>query len=585
MNGVITFDPSVPLWMVVSLFVAITILFLWKEWGRKLRFRTLRIVAVFVMMLMLAAILLRPHTNISKTNVIVLLTPGYDAARVDSLVSTTGKLSIFHSPDAKPFKNSRPLISYHELNTLAKDIRFVIGEGLPLHALDLLDKKSFTFLPSQPPQGIVEVSIADSPKLNRQTTLQGMFRNISGTHTIALIGPGGKEDSVIVSKIGVTQFTLSFTPRQTGKQLYSLSVNDSLGNIKEEKVPVTVEEPAPLRVLVILSHPTFETTFLKNFIASKGNEIVLRSQLSRNNFSYEYINHAAIKFSVITRSINDEFDLVIADRQTLQNLSNSESSVLKQSIHNGLGLLSLYDVPPKGKDQNNFFPFQTSAVKGDTTTIISGSKRLTLPALPFRVRIEAPLQQLLANNSGLLAGYTLTGKGKIAFQLLQETYRLILAGDSITYGRLWSPLLERVARTNEQPASVSITSPFPYYEDEPITFRLISSEESPTLLVDSIQMPLEEDVTLDDVWYSKVWPSGPGWHTIQSGSERFKYFVSEPDAWRAWAIENQMKENRLASTGQQIAAEKSREQHRIHPLFFYGIFLFAAGFLWLAPKL
>jgi hypothetical protein len=30
-----------------------------------------------------------------------------------------------------------------------------------------------------------------------------------------------------------------------------------------------------MKVLVVLSYPTFEATFLKNFIASKGNEVVL----------------------------------------------------------------------------------------------------------------------------------------------------------------------------------------------------------------------------------------------------------------------------------------------------------------------
>src|SRR5688572_10093944 len=97
MKGMITFDPAVPWWVVVLLFVAITILLLWKEWGRKLRFRTLRLVAVFVMMLMLAAILLRPLTNISKSSVILLLTPGYKVSQVDSLISSRGNLRIIHT--------------------------------------------------------------------------------------------------------------------------------------------------------------------------------------------------------------------------------------------------------------------------------------------------------------------------------------------------------------------------------------------------------------------------------------------------------------------------------------------------------
>ena len=583
MKGMITFDPAVPWWVVVMLFVAITILLLWKEWGRKLRFRTLRLVAVFVMMLMLAAILLRPLTNISKSSVILLLTPGYKVSQVDSLISSRGNLRIIHTSDAEPYKDSRLLKSFHEVHNLEGGIGFVIGQGLPIHALDLMDKKSFTYIPSSPPESIVEVSVAEKPKVNRLSSVTGMFRSRFGVHSIALIGPGGKEDSVTVKGDG--KFSLSFTPRQTGKLLYVLSIKDSIGNIREEKFPVTVEEPSRLKVLLVLSYPSFETTFLKNFVASKGNEIVLRSQLSRNNFNYEYINHATLRFSALTKNVLDEFDLLVIDRQTLQGLSDQESFALKQSIQSGLGLLSLYDVAPKGKDQTNFFPFRTFTVNGDTTSIKSGSKRLTLPALPFRVTGDAPLQRVLTNSSGILSGYTLVGAGKIGFQMLQETYRLMLAGDTITYGNLWSPLLERIARSEKQPASVVITSPFPYYADEPISLKMISSEESPILLADSVRIPLSEDVKLDDIWHAKVWASTPGWHTLQTDGQRLEYYVSESDGWRALAIENQMKENRLSSRTQQLAAGTSGEQRMIHPLLFYGTFLIAAGFLWLAPKL
>ena len=581
----ITFDPAVPLWLVVSSFVAITLLLLWKEWGRKLRFRTLRLLAVFVMMLTLAAILLRPLTNISKSTAILLLTRGYKVNQIDSLISSRGNLRIIHTPDAEPYKDSKPLRSYHELHDLDGNIGFVVGEGLPAHALDLVVNKTFTYLPGNPPEGIFEVSVSDKPKANRQSNVIGSFRNQSGVHSISLVGPGGKEDSVTIIKNGATQFTLSFAPRKAGKLLYSLSIRDSLGNITEEKFPVIVEEPSALKVLVVLSYPTFETTFLKNFIASRGGEIVSRSQLSRANFNYEYINHAVLRFSVLTKNVLDEFDLLVADRRTLQNLSNQESSALKQSIQNGLGLLSLYDVTPREKDQNNFFPFRTLRTNGDTTTIKSGSKRLTLPALPYRVAGEAPLQRVLTNDSGILSGYTPMGGGKIGFQLLQETYRLMLTGDTITYGNVWSPLLERISRGDERSASVSITSPFPYYADEPISLRLISSEESPTLLADNVRTSLSEDVRLDDVWHARVWPTSPGWHTLQTDGQSLEYFVSETDGWHSLAIENQMKENRLSSRTQQLAAETSGEHRRIDPLLFYGTFLIAAGFLWLAPKL
>ncbi len=584
-EGMITFDPSVPLWLVGLLFVPATIFFLWKEWRRKLRFRTQRIVAVLIMMLMLAAIFLHPQSNLIRSGRTLILTHGYNTRQIDSLMVEHADLRIVHTPEAEPYKNSRPLKSYFEVIDLEKSISFVAGEGLPLHVLALLDQRNFKFIPGEQPSGIVELSSPNHSIVNRQNSIAGTFRNVSGRHSILLTGPGGKEDSVTTTANGTTSFDLSFTPRQAGPVLYTLTVKDNEGNVIEEKIPVVVDDFSPLTVLVVLSYPTFETTFLKNFIGSKGNRLVLRSQLSRNNFGYEYVNHHALRFSALTKDVLDQFDLLIADQATLQRLSKQESSVLKQSIQNGLGLLAIYDELPKQKTEDNFFPFQTISVKGDTTTIGGALKKQSLPVLPFRIVNKTPLQTVLRNDSGVLSGYTLSGKGKIGFQLMQQTYRLMLAGDTIAYGNLWSPLLERIARSDDQMESTEFTNAFPYYVDEPLHLKLISSEDSPTLLTDSVRISLREDVLLDDVWRTTVWPTTPGWHTIQTASGTQNYYVYKADEWRSIALENQMKGNYLTSVKEYADGEATNEKRRIPALLFYAVFLTAAGFLWLAPKL
>lgn len=580
-----TFDPSVPLWLFALLFVPVTIFLLWKEWERKMALRIPRVVAAFVMMLMLAALFLRPHHNVSKSRRILLLTNGYNIGQVDSLVNSHQDVRIINTPGTEQYKDSRPLKSHYELRELEGNIEFIAGEGLPRHVLALLDKKNFTYLPGKRPSGIVELSSPSPMIKNRQGRISGIFRNISGKHSVFLLGPGGKEDSVAITGNGIIPFTLLFTPRQTGKLLYTLSVKDSHGNSQEDNIPIIVNDFSPLRVLVVLSYPTFETTFLKNFITSRGNMLVFRSQLSTNKFGFEYVNHEPLKFSTLSKNILDDFDLLIADQATLQRLSNPESSDLKQSIRNGLGLLAIYDVAPKEKAENNFFPFRTISVKGDTTTVNEGSKKYTLPALPFRVVNETPLQTVLRNESGILSGYTLSGKGKIGFQLTQQTYRLMLAGDTIAYGDLWSPLIERLARPRDQSASVEFANPFPYYVDEPLHIKLISSTDSPALLADSVRIPIREDVQVDDVWHTTIWPSTSGWHTLQIDGQPIEYYVAKPAEWRSMAIENQMKDNDLVWEKGHGDSEKTIDQRLIPPAWFYATFLIAAGFLWLAPKL
>jgi hypothetical protein len=580
-----TIDPSVPFWLLALLFVPITIFLLWKEWGRKLTLRIPRVIAALIMMLMLAAIFLRPHYNVTKSRGILLLTNGYNIVQIDSLVTAHPDVRVINTPGTERYKDSRPLKSYYELRDLDGNVEFIAGEGLPRHALPLLDKKNFTFLPGKRPSGIVELSTPTQIIKNRQSRLSGTFRNISDEHAIFLMGPGGKEDSVTIATKGTTSFTLSFTPRQAGELLYTLSVKDTKGNSQEDNVPIIVDNFSPLTVLIVLSYPTFETTFLKNFIVSRGNKLVLRSQLSRNNFGYEYVNHEPLRFSTLSKNVLDGFDLLIADQATLQRLSNQESSVLRQSIKSGLGLLAIYDGAPKEKAENNFFPFRTISVKGDTTTLNEGSKKYTLPVLPFRVVSERPLQTVLRNESGILSGYTLSGKGKIGFQLTQQTYRLMLAGDTIAYGDIWSPLLERIARPLDQTASVEFANPFPYYVDEPLHIKLISSADAPALLTDSVRIPIREDVQVDDVWHGTIWPSTPGWHTLQIDGRPIEYYVANDNEWRSLAIENQMKDNDLVWDKDQGNNEKTKDQRPIPPVWFFTTLIIAAGFLWLAPKL
>jgi hypothetical protein len=161
----------------------------------------------------------------------------------------------------------------------------------------------------------------------------------------------------------------------------------------------------------------------------------------------------------------------------------------------------------------------------------------------------------------------------------------MLSGDSISYADIWSLLLERIARTAKKESLISITSPFPYYRDEPVHVRLISTHESPSLMADSTRVPLREDVQLDDVWHATVWPSTKGWHTLKVNGENLEYFVADDGAWRSLSIANQMKANSLASRNEDQPKMFSSERKKISPLLFYALFLIAAGFLWLVPKL
>ena len=156
---------------------------------------------------------------------------------------------------------------------------------------------------------------------------------------------------------------------------------------------------------------------------------------------------------------------------------------------------------------------------------------------------------LFSNKSGVLNGYGFQLAGKIGFQLLHETYRLSLSGDSLAYAEIWAPLLESVARRKKENSRIKILTPFPWYEDEPLEIEVITSGDNIMLTDDSIQVPLREDINVDNVWHTRTWSFKKGWHTLKTNEGTVRpYYIQSRPAWNALSISNQIRINGLKSS-------------------------------------
>lgn len=575
-------------WLIIGLLGPMSVFLIWQEWKRAFRFRILRMIAVLIMMLSLAAILLRPSLTIEKSRSILLLTKGFEKSKVDSLLKRYPDLIIKRTSDAEFYRESSPIQSSHDLSVIGVDIRFIAGNGLKDFELDLMESKSFDFIPGSAPEGIIDISFPKNLISNRLSKIEGIYKNISGANWLYLNGPQGKEDSTSITTSGEFPFSLSFSPRQSGNALYEVIVMDSTGNQLKENIPLYIAEAKPLSILFIQSYPTSEMQYLKNFLSRKKHELAVRSQLSQNNFRYEYANRSPVQINTITKNIIKDFDVLITDDEVFRKLSSAEKSIIKEEIESGgLGLLNLLNNVSNNTKASEAFPFETIAVKTDTTEIKQGLKRFELPALPLRVMGKASVTSLIKNNSGILSGYTYKGAGKIGFQLLKETYRLSLSGDSVGYSELWSPLIEQIARPHNESSSIEVMSSFPLFTDEPLDVQIISSTETALLKADSIRIPLQEDVIIDDVWHAKIWGDSPGWHQLQTDDTILPYYISKNGEWGTLSIVNQMNETLMAMNRveKMSKGEKVTEQKEISSLLFYLLFILSAGFIWLAPKL
>lgn len=584
MNDVISFTPVFPLSITLVILLVLALLFIAIERKKNQRFKAMHISALVLMLLALVGILTKPHLSYKTTSSAILLTQGYDPKQVDSLTAKLSHPVIYHLPNVKPYKKSKALLSSHALTAINNRLRYVLGTGIPPAMLDALDHTNYVFIASNINNDVTQLTLSDPVIINRTNTIHGVLNDSSITK-IKLEGPGGKEDSVIMKHQSQKTFALSFLPKQQGNFLYTLAMENNQGNTITNVIPVHVQAEQSFKILFIQHFPTFETQYLKKFLA-KDHSLVFRNQLSRNIFRYEYVNHNNVEISKLTNKLLNQFDLLFIDTDSFKELSPGEVNVLKQSLQEGLGVIILFnESPDKILALKNLLP-EFSKTKADTATFkLASSRRITLPVWPVSPTHTASLLPVTTSDARIFSGYSYHGFGRIGFQLLQETYRTTLEGDSATYSLLWTDLLGKVGRRKTENFKVVMKSPQPYYEDEPIHFDVIATER-PDVLIDNITVPLTEDLYLDNVWHGKTWAGPTGWHEmhIANDSTRTPFYVHTKGSWQSLHAVNTMQANKIISS-QSVEDGTTEERKPVSPLFFFLIFLISTGFLWFAPKL
>jgi hypothetical protein len=572
-----------PVFSPVGLLAAILLcglFFSWLERARTLPYVSVRYAALGIMMISLLAILLRPMYKSSQDKSAILLTPGYQQERVDSLLDAHPDAALIHTPETNPYRNSRVVSAQHLLSD--NDIQFIVGEGLSASAMDLIVPGSYTYIPAPFPSGIIRIAASPAVIAKRENYIEGIFNHADVNTKVYLDGPGGREDSVVLKGQQNEFFRLRFKPKQSGNFLYSLTDGKSL----KEEFPVQVKDDIPMDILVIQHYPTFESQYLKKYL-SAHHRLLVRSQLSRNKFRYEFLNRKPLQISRLNEEQLLDFDMMILDSDAYASLSSDEIKQLQRAVEDGLGvLISLNEPPANNKRLNSLLPVDFKTYTADTAMFVIGSKKITLSSWPLRPSVDRRIIPILKNKNRILSGYFHHGLGKAGFQLLQQTYQLHLEGDSVSYSELWSNVIGSLAKTERKSFDLS-PGTFPFFEDEPFPVEIISGGDVPSASCDDTPVSLSEDLFIDDVWHGKIWAGKPGWHTLslKQDSSKFDYYVSHGGDWKSVAITNQIERTAIQS-GSSTVRNQFRELFKPIPEWiFFSIFLLGAAVLWLIPKL
>ncbi|WP_426670860.1 hypothetical protein ACPPVU_06420 [Mucilaginibacter sp. McL0603] len=585
-------------WTVLVLIIccALAVFAVWKEYSRSVKKHLIwRIVAALMAVIAFGFIAIPIHylkdINIQDDHSAVLLTDGFVADSLGSFKNS--KLFTTDKAIAKKYPKAK-LIRLDELKIDSPAITrlHVLGYGLNKDELDQLDSLSVVFHPSALSERITAINW--NQKLNSGETLkvQGKYKN-DRSEPIKLIlkGLSTQLNAVIIPAKSEQNFELSAVPKNEGRAVYHIQVisgNDTLAN---ENLPVEIDPVKPLKILMLSAAPDFETRFLKNWLSENGFSVAVRSAITKDKFSSEYVNMQPVNMDRLSESLLDKFDVVIGDLSVLK----SESAVLKQAVtQKGLGLIIRADTISKTSSWlQNDFPVEKLQVKdAPAPLMIKGEKNKTvaLKIDPIFIKYQSGTQHMVTDaQNHVLVNASLAGAGRLLFKTVNNTYNWVLAGDKNDYAAFWSLLISNAARKVPVTEEWSAASQLPSV-NEPVQMQLATSSSPLQITAENAMIAPSQNPDIPFEWGNNYWPSSTGWHSIlQKNGKSAWWYVYGKDNWKGVKASEKISATRFYAIAKAVNTSVTKAIHKkvrieVPKIYFYVMLLMACTYLWVERK-
>ena len=352
-------------------------------------------------------------------------------------------------------------------------------------------------------------------------------------------------------------------------------------------------------MLLLSAAPAFEFKFLKNHLAGQPRAVAVRTGISRGLVQTEFLNQPAQALDRLMPALLARYAVVVADAGTLAGLSRAESQALRGAIQAGrLGLVVLADAAPlpaatPGRAEFAVLPRPAPAA-AQPLAWAAAPAGVRAP-LPAALRPSAALQPLVQGpGAALVAARHRFGLGAVVVSVVPETFRWALAGQDAAYASFWSRLL--AAATPPAPAGPTwaLATAWPKAHS-PTALQLAAGAfpaAPPTVRPlaggPAVRLPLRQDTRLPEWSTAVFWPAAAGWHQVRGpGKIRFSFYVFGPDDWPGpEATQRQLAAAQRISAASRAGSSALGEVREPWPAgWFFGLFLLAAGYLWLEEKL
>ncbi len=434
--------------------------------------------------------------------------------------------------------------------------------------------------------------------------------------TAGLKDPAGNTVAEARLKSG-DRFVLRATPKLSGPLMYSLTLSDRLGTpMQAENIPVSVQMPAPVNMLVVQSAPSFEARHLLEWAARFDAKLAVHTRMSRDRYIRQASDGAEdTGLPPLAQSSLDAADFLLMDGRSLMLMNAGERSVLQQAIKGGLGVLVLADSALLGAlDDFEFSPFEgfsAAPIAGQITSAVpvwaGGSNEVALPILPMQLMHSEADVLVRAASGRALNLATSFGLGKIALTTLRDRHVWTTSGDSTTFANYWTFILSNIARQTRDQMLLPQADGTLARVHEMIPLCLASQDENTGLKIRAMtgdflrHTRATQTSTLSPYHCSFFQSETPGWYEISlenlanstdepaiHTTDKSYIYIHERDEWRTEdQFTRQTATNRYLALHRNTAEQAPRQllQKAIPTFWLWLLLVVSASLLWLERKL
>lgn len=361
------------------------------------------------------------------------------------------------------------------------------------------------------------ISSCDWPRsvsAGKEWTVQGNYRNTTGQPvTLRLAGFDTVLDAVIIAPHQDSAFSLKALPLHQGRAVYRISAISGTDTLEQQPVPLEVTPATPLTVLFLAQSPDFENRFLADWLVQQGHAVAMRTLVAKNKYLLRFSNFPQQSLDVLTSTLLNKFDLVIAhagaiDRSTRSRLEDA-----------GIGLILKADSAG-------------TQPRPVSLQLRSGNRLPALSTDPGHYLTAGEGQLPLVTDSLHRAYVTvsLAGAGKLLRTQLGNTYSWQLEGHNDAYQQYWSALLEAAARRKTATEKMTVI-PAIARVYQPVDVQL-ETTALPMLRAGDINLAPAQHPWLSYRYTGTWWPVKHGWQQITTGNTSFWLYIFGEEDWR-----------------------------------------------------